>query len=265
MKYVKIGFKSDLELDYDFLGSAIRGVFGVGLKNVVCINPTKECNDCFAKDGCLFYDFFEKAAPKYRLDLNLGGKVDFNLYLFEEYASKYPYVLSAIYKAFKEIGITKKRLKPDFKLYLNDKLIFDKEFMQIENKILEFNVDEYKENGVLLIKTPIRIKQNNLFLRDNIPLEVILRSIHHRYLKLTNKPITKLPFTPKYNVTFSNFNFLDFKRFSNRQKTSMKLGGVVGSIQIEDMDENTYKYLKLGELIGVGKQVTFGLGKIELV
>jgi CRISPR/Cas system endoribonuclease Cas6 (RAMP superfamily) len=31
-----------------------------------------------------------------------------------------------------------------------------------------------------------------------------------------------------------------------------------------EVDDNSYKLLKLGEIIGVGKQVTFGLGNIKI-
>jgi len=43
----------------------------------------------------------------------------------------------------------------------------------------------------------------------------------------------------------------------------MKLGGVLGFLDLE-IDENSYKLLKLGEIIGVGKQVTFGFGNIKV-
>jgi CRISPR/Cas system endoribonuclease Cas6 (RAMP superfamily) len=43
----------------------------------------------------------------------------------------------------------------------------------------------------------------------------------------------------------------------------MNFGGIIGFIDLE-VDENSYKLLKLGEIIGVGKQVTFGLGNIKV-
>ncbi len=266
MKYSKISFKSELKLPYKFIGSSIRGALGVGLKRVVCINPSRECEGCFASEGCLFYDFYEKDNPKYRLDLDVGGDVNFDLILFEEYATKAPYVISAVYKVFKEIGITKKRIKGDFELFFNDKLIFKEgEFFEFKNEVLEFEVKDVKNRAYVVFKTPLRIKENNKLLRKGVGLKSVLRSIHHRYQRLKNSPITKLPFEPKYEVSFENFSFLEFDRFSNRQKSKMKLGGLVGVMELKDMDEESYKLLKLGELIGVGKQVSFGFGKIEVL
>jgi CRISPR-associated endoribonuclease Cas6 len=265
IEYSKITLKSDYILDnYNFLGSTIRGVFGIGLKKIVCINPSKICEGCFAKDSCLYYDFFESDFAKFRLSIELGGKLNFDIFLFEEYALKAPYVISAIYKAFREIGVTKKRIKPKFMLYFNDELIYDNEFLSFENKSLIYEINDYKKDVIVFFKTPLRIKENNKFVRDKVKFETILRSINHRYSKLKNQPIEKLPFLPKYEIEFENYSFVELKRFSNRQKSAMKFGGLTGVMSIKNIDEQTYKYLKIGELIGVGKQVTFGLGKIEL-
>ena len=264
MRYIKISLKSPNILPHKFLGSTIRGAFGVGLKDVVCINPTKKCEGCFAISDCAFYDFYEKKSPKYRLKIDLRGKLDFDMYLFEEFIDFAPYVISAIHKTFTEIGITNKRLKPPFKLYLNDKLIFDEKFLDFNIEALEIKEVEYNHEAKLFIKTPIRVKENNRFVRDNIKLETILRSIHHRVLTLTNQPLSKLPFTPLYKIKSQNFIYQDFTRYSNRQKTSMNFGGLMGMIEFEFIDEESFKLLKIGEVVGVGKQVTFGMGEIEV-
>ena len=44
----------------------------------------------------------------------------------------------------------------------------------------------------------------------------------------------------------------------------MKLGGLVGNMRIYGLDEEDFELLELGEIIGVGKQCVYGLGKIKL-
>jgi CRISPR/Cas system endoribonuclease Cas6 (RAMP superfamily) len=44
----------------------------------------------------------------------------------------------------------------------------------------------------------------------------------------------------------------------------MNLGGLIGEIQIKGLNKESFEVLKVGELIGVGKQTVFGLGKIEV-
>ena len=267
IKYSKITLKSDFVLPYKFIGSTVRGAFGVGLKKIVCINPSRTCDGCFAKDTCLFYDFFEKDNPKYRLRIPLSGEVKFDLFLFEEFANKSPYVISAIFEAFKNIGIGKKREKIDFKLLFNDFMIYDGkgEIEGYKNEVLEYNVKDIKNSCKIVFLTPIRIKENKIFVRDELKVETILRSIHHKINKLQNLPITKLPFIPEYKIKDFYFSFTDFRRYSNRQKRGMNFGGIIGYIDFEYIDEKSYYLLKIGELIGVGKQTTFGLGDIQII
>jgi len=44
----------------------------------------------------------------------------------------------------------------------------------------------------------------------------------------------------------------------------MNMGGLMGEIEIEGINDKVFHVLKLGELIGAGKQTVFGLGKIKV-
>ncbi len=265
INYSVIDVKSQFVMPYEFIGSTVRGALGVALKKVVCINPSFECTGCFAKENCTFYDFYESDFAKFRLKISLSPKLDFKIILFEEKIKEAPFIISAVYKALKETGITKNRIKIDnFVILYNNQLVYDGEFKKFDNKPFEFEVNDYKKDFTLKINTPIRIKQNGRFVKNDLSLETLLRSINHRFLKLTNREIQKLPFTPKYEEVYKNLYFKELTRFSNRQKTKMNLGGVMGEIIYKNVDENSYKMLRLGEIIGVGKQVTFGLGDIKV-
>ncbi len=56
---------------------------------------------------------------------------------------------------------------------------------------------------------------------------------------------------------------MELTRRSNRQNTTMNFGGLVGSLEIRGVSKECMELLQLGEIIGVGKQTVFGLGKIE--
>jgi len=270
LKYTKITFLSNYKLPFNFIGSTIRGAFGHGLKRVVCINPSFKCEGCFAKDNCLYYDLYEKDFNKFRLAFELDNSLKFDLYLFEEISEKTPYILSSLYKTFKEIGILKDRVKiDDFKILVNDEVVYDGEFreLRIENEEIKMKIVESNESKDITLKfiTPLRIKQDGKYVRGNeLNPSSILRSIYHRFLKLKDKKPQKLPFTPDIEIINKNLKFKDFGRYSNRQKTKMKLGGVIGEMKLK-VDENSYNLFKLGEIIGVGKQVTFGLGNMRVI
>jgi len=42
------------------------------------------------------------------------------------------------------------------------------------------------------------------------------------------------------------------------------MDGIMGSIQITNLDPQSYNLLKLGEILGVGKQTVMGLGSIRV-
>jgi hypothetical protein len=75
MNYTKLSFiiKPNQKPPY-FIGSQLRGALGYALKKTVCINPTFDCKDCFCKDDCLFYKFYEQKNTfhKFRFDFELG-------------------------------------------------------------------------------------------------------------------------------------------------------------------------------------------------
>ncbi|MDR1450773.1 MAG: CRISPR system precrRNA processing endoribonuclease RAMP protein Cas6 [Helicobacteraceae bacterium] len=73
-----------------------------------------------------------------------------------------------------------------------------------------------------------------------------------------------MPYEPSYKEGESSIAFKDFTRFSARQQTKMQLGGIMGHINYDEIDAKSYALLKLGEIMGVGKQTVFGLGEIRV-
>lgn len=274
MYYYKINlqFKTSFKTPY-FIGSQIRGALGYALKKVVCINPSYKCEGCFSQDNCLYFDFYEKKGiyHQYRLDFELGlDSYDFNIYLFNEATDKLPYVVSALYILLTRQGLGKDReIVEQFKIYINNQNIMQNGEINL-NGITPTIWQEpttFKDSATLKLITPLRIKQNNRFVRnaDELKIEGLINSIYQRKLMIESKERAKLPFTPTLQIKNTFINFKDITRYSNRQKNSLKIGGLLGYIELKNIDKESYKLLKLAELIGVGKQTVFGLGKIELL
>ena len=71
MKYIKISIliKTGENIPY-FIGSQIRGAFGYALKKVTCINPSYQCEECFAIEATIWksklnYSFYRNMDQKY--------------------------------------------------------------------------------------------------------------------------------------------------------------------------------------------------------
>jgi len=98
----------------------------------------------------------------------------------------------------------------------------------------------------------------------SIALEDIISSIYQRQMQLLGKGYGKFPYPIEGEIVSKTVEYKELTRQSNRQKTTMNLGGIVGEIEIKGLNKECYEVLKVGELIGMGKQTVFGLGKIEI-
>ena len=253
-----------------FTGSMIRGAMGYALKKVTCINPSYKCEGCFTADECLYHQFYEakNSLHHYRFEIELGsGKFDFGLYLFAEATQSLPYVLSALHKTLTENGLTKNNHHfNDFTMRVNGQEVFDgTAFKSLEIEPKCFKVDSFCPNVKVKLLTPLRIKKQNKFLRDDVALEDILRSIYQREQELFyGKKVFRLEYEVSCATLVKALQQKSLTRNSNRQKQTMKMDGIVGELAVMGLDEESYRLLKLGEIIGVGKQTVMGLGQIEI-
>ena len=61
-----------------------------------------------------------------------------------------------------------------------------------------------------------------------------------------------------------NLRWEDYGRYSNRQKTKMKMGGFVGDMTLEGDLSPFLDLLRYSEVLHAGKGTTFGLGRMEI-
>lgn len=116
-----------------------------------------------------------------------------------------------------------------------------------------FTINDFDLRIKLTFQTPLRIKKNNVFVRDNaLTLRDIFSSIHKCTLTILGK---KSEILPQFgaNLISINLKYIELYRKSNAQKVDMNLGGLMGEIPIDDLDKQGYELLKIGELIGIGK------------
>lgn len=271
MKYTKISiiFKSEEKPPY-FIGSQIRGAFGYSLKKVTCINPNYTCEGCFATQNCLYHQFYEEknSYHKYRLDFELGKDYyDFSFYLFNEVCEKLPYIVSAIHMMLTQNGLGKDKVKfSDFEMFVNDKSCLNDGKISLPKEFIKkFEIQNRYKDIKLNFVTPLRIKKENRFLRsDEIELHNLINSIYQRQMKILGRDYKKFPYAIHGEIISKNLQFKELTRLSNRQKTTMNMGGIIGEIEFRNLNKESYEVLKLGEILGVGKQTVFGLGKIKM-
>ena len=118
--------------------------------------------------------------------------------------------------------------------------------------------------------TPTRIKYENS-LAKNLEFHVFFRNLLRRISllsyfqcgnRLADTGFKELIEQAKKVKTIKEALFWeDWERYSNRQASRMKMGGLIGNVTYEGNLEPFWPYIKLGEYIHVGKGSSFGLGK----
>jgi len=220
MKYlkIKISAKNENFKVPSFLGSMIRGGFGSSLKDVVCVNPSKICQGCFAAKNCIYYEFFEEKNRflNYRLDFELfPKKLDFSLYLFNDSIEKYPYILSAIHKMLTYKGLGKNREKFEIEnIKIDNEVIYKNgQFENIKIEPKNFKNDNFCPNVKVKFITPLRIKREGRFLKpENLDIKDILISINKKRAFFDSKK-EQIKSFPK--IVKKDLKMVDFTRYSN--------------------------------------------------
>lgn len=279
-----------------FTGATLRGGLGYSFKKSVCLKRHLNCADCSFFLNCPYIQFFE---PKME---NKGGKkqeisrpfvietsfrknhykenekFQFNLILFGKCIEYFPY----FFISFAELGNTgigkfreKFYVESVFQQYPEFKKIFECGDESLE-KVTEKNITiEFKDTDRIKIKflTPARIKSDGKLVQVpefSIFLNAILRRISqllHFWCdykeKIDYSEILKS--AKKVKIGSCNLRWIDYKRYSTRQKTEMKLGGIKGEIEYRGNIREFYPFLKLGSYIHIGKNTTFGFGKYILL
>lgn len=120
--------------------------------------------------------------------------------------------------------------------------------------------------------TPLRLKFNNKF-QDELPFHLLVRAALRRISSVFSVYADNTPdFDYKQLIAgasqvqagASQLRWLDWERYSNRQKRRMLLGGMIGTASYIEVPGVYQPILEVASLLHLGKQSTFGLGKLRL-
>ncbi|MEJ5227397.1 CRISPR system precrRNA processing endoribonuclease RAMP protein Cas6 [Thermodesulfovibrio sp.] len=144
----------------------------------------------------------------------------------------------------------------------------DKLFIPEEFKILGLN-SKLSLNFV----TPVRIKyKRDLVVKPEF--HILMRNLLRRLLLLyyfhceDKKPDWNhkeiINHAENIVIESSSLRWFDWERYSSRQDTRMKLGGLVGKIIYYGNIEPFMPFIRAGEVLHIGKNTSFGLGKYSV-
>lgn len=253
-----------------FMGSMLRGAFGLALKSTVCVNPSYKCEGCFSYGSCWYAKFYEEenSFHPYRFETYLkASNFDFSFSLYGEAVSSLPYVLSALRSTIESQGLGRdKETMRVRQMSIGNRIVFDgNRFLTLDDiHPNSLQIDKYCQNISIEFTMPLRIKENNRYATQTVSLHTLIHSIHSRLRELQGLPMERLGYRVEGEVIFEKFHYVKIERYSNRQRKTIPIGGIKGLMKITRIDRRSYELLKAGEIIGVGKQTVFGLGTYHI-
>ena len=287
-----------------FKGSLLRGAFGHALRQAACaFGPQQECRDCALRSACtytrLFETFVEGELPPFlhgvetsprpyviepataERDFLAGDPLRFDLLLFGRATELQAFAVVAVERmAARGLGRDRHRFRLDTaegmqaggawaSLLPGAGRPRPKPVPALEALPPEWN------GGALRVRflTPTRlVVQRELV--PSVSFRTLAFKVLRRHLELAHfygdpseidwqfRPLLRRAADVK--VIESALHWHDWQRYSNRQQTTMTLGGFVGHLVLAGDLAPFLPLLTTAEILHVGKGATFGLGKIAI-
>lgn len=211
-----------------------------------------------------------------------GEPFDFALVLFGEANDYLPYFIYAI-EQMGSIGIGKKiegkRAGFELKCVTTDSedIVYSSDDKKIREgsftrDLLLEELTEPVHALEVTLETPLRLKFQNR-LEADLPFHILTRAVLRRISSLFNyhgkgePPLDYRGLVKRakdVEITNSSLEWYDWKRYSNKQDQSMLMGGITGKVCYSGTLDEFVPLMKMCESLHIGKQTTFGLGKIRI-
>ncbi len=293
--------KEDIKFPY-YAGSSLRGLFGKSLRKVSCLSPKLNCQECGMAPNCPYASVFENGyisqhtpdripnpyiiepMPQGQKEIKKDSTFSFEQILFGTSVNKLSYILLSWTKSGLQ-GFTKTRtqatlIKIEQVLPNNDIiLLHDLEDPKAINfppqPEFPFPPQKNCQKLQITLQTPLRIHHDgHPITPDALTAEFFLTSLIRKQSNMAQYHIPTFPPMDKKQIhtsiksiqmTEKSLHWLDWKRYSSRQKSEIALGGIIGTFCLEGDLTLLYPYIILGQYFHCGKSTVMGLGKYQVI
>ncbi|MBP7796721.1 MAG: CRISPR system precrRNA processing endoribonuclease RAMP protein Cas6 [Elusimicrobiales bacterium] len=283
-------------------GNMFRGAFGLNFKKLYC-QSKDICIDRCMDSNCLYKRIFEPSLPEEIAPSGLkniprpfifthvaddreiiypGESFNIGINIFGWATEHYSEFIKTIEEIGKEgIGPLRGRflIRMIYSIDIenNKKIIYDKNGM-VENPIPFGFTNDFKPVSTqfrIILKTPTKIIYDakpisnpefyHIFSRLRDRISSI--SYFHNNIDLEENYIALEEDSKNVKTLNSRWNFVEVKRRSSRTKQLQDLSGIVGYALYDFLTlqraELFYPWIKIGELVNVGKNSVWGMGEIQ--
>lgn len=283
----------------EYAGSALRGAFGTALRQTVCVTRQPDCKACALYRSCTFPAIFappvpEAYAQKKYSDLPTpyvveppawgerhyapGDLYSFHMVLVGQALKHLPLIVHAWQRAFARgvgpglgtAGLhTVSHVQPH-----SEHIVFQPESGDVDaHETTLPPVPPVPAAVTLDFATQVRLIQTGKPLGvDILGVHPLLNSLVKRIALISEIHTGHTPGVDFRALSQAacelreqrDLHWRDWKRYSNRQKQEMKLGGLIGRWRLEGDLAPYWPFLHWGQWLHVGKSASFGLGQYTL-
>lgn len=300
MLSVSLRAEEDCKLP-EFTGSLLRGSFGHALKRVFCEQNLDICRNCHKIRACVYFQIFESQDNSYKnlgyhykphpyiitpSQKNLfacGEELEFQITFFGHFIKHIDFFVAA-FKGMGSTGLGKNRkhfsLSKIFDNLTNKPVYLDNEVYA--KNISNISVQDYSKKHLqksnlqlhnqpkdllLTFLTPGRFAENGKVLKS-INSKLLMDSIIRRYSTMHTfygeMDRDDLKTEKRFAIEPNQTCYKKWNRYSNRQERKVQQSGILGSFYIRDVNTKVIALLHSMEILHVGKNTSFGLGKIKI-
>lgn len=296
MKYASLQFNCRLLSPASFpfyAGSMLRGSLGAALRRGVCMTHESDCAACMLGQGCIFPKIFsgrqdELLTPPFCIEPDLafprkagaGAVFSFGITLFAQAVDYAPFFVQACRMAG-ERGLGRGQAPARYiveDVLQEGKSVYDASQGRLHALAAAqlapprlLDCAEESEATVELL-TPLRFKAANQ-LSSQLDFAVLcnlivrrvraLEAVAGRQWQMEREEFGRFTEAARtIHTAESSLRWQDWTRYSGRQATTMKLGGMLGQATYRGKLGAFAEFLHFAALAHVGKQTSFGLGRL---
>lgn len=270
-----------------FAGSRIRGAFGRALRLTACITGKPDCNGCAMRAHCAYGAVFDPVPPSHPLHPSFQNGLPAYIVQLPPLGAQQLYPGDSAEFSLRLLPGTKQHhnlIEQVLRNAVNQHLFRpgDCTLQKIERTTLIAPEEPSDMSSSALTGidiqwvTPVRLQHQGkpLFRPQDLSADTLASAAWRRYLQwcqfTRQSPSSIQPYLDAAKtcaLETRNLQWHDISRYSNTQQRHLPLGGLIGAAHLTGPDQALKAMLpalRLGELLHIGKETVFGLGRYQL-
>ena len=261
-----------------FLGSTLRGAVGQALYTDTAAYTYLYNNRTLKGNSQDVVNPYIIVPPEMnRISYRAGDELNFNMVLLGD-AEQYAQALVNALQLVQKLKLGASRYPFELKKIthcLDQRIIWQNAHLNetaIQSAVLPYRTLPDVRQLTIQMQTPLRIRRNGLLL-EKVDFSTIIRNITKRIEAIVERYggwVDRIEteririLASQVCITQNSLQKNNMERYSNRLGEKMDFSGLIGSMQFEGALSPFVPWLYAAQILHIGRNTTFGMGKIEV-